>query len=279
MATSATAPVTLHQIWQYHHAADFAAGVRLLDEHNPGAVTNLILDRLKKAAAPGKKPNRYELGKLSEALQKTRINPTPDPSPDASGRGDVEPSVANTATATAPNQPAISNQQSATNPQQTAPKPQTPGHPPSPSTSPLPVGEGQGVGLNAPIVSSPLAKSLHKRHDHVHALLTAAKTDEERAKYAKEIMEDIVPALDAEYDRLRAGVQAEPVAVHPGSIPGTILSTGDARTFKKLQSVRSRISTLKGKIKTEKNPDRKAKLQQELEDKTTEKERLENELA
>lgn len=260
---------TLLHIWQYHHASDFAAGVRLLAEHNPGAVTNLILDRLKKAAAPGQKPNRYEVGKLTEALQKTVMGAGTQP-PVTPGKPNESAPVA------------------------------TPQPEPVPAP-PLRTGEVSGEVLqkawdawnrgqdgaregNTP--TSDRARALHKAHSRAHALMSAAKTDEERAQYAREIMEDILPALDAEYDRLRAEAAAKErgeteasTATEPDAPTGPILNAADTRTFKKLQSVRSRISTLKGKIKSEKDPAKKAKWQKELQDKTAERDRLEKELA
>src|SRR5690606_3420966 len=65
---------TLYHLWQCDHAGDFAAGVRLLVAHCPGAVTSKILSKLQHLAATGRAPDGYMRGKLEAAL---RGNPTP----------------------------------------------------------------------------------------------------------------------------------------------------------------------------------------------------------
>lgn len=274
---------TLLQIWEHHYAANFAAGVALLLEHKPDAVTKRTLWRLQQLAATGGYVNRYEMGKLTEALQRVVINPTPGPSPirrgdatatvEAAVVGTVEAdvksntkfTVENTAKPTVEQSTETSTEQSTVN-----------------STSPLPSGEGLGVGSNPESLTSDTAKALHKRQSHLHALLTAATTDAERARISKEIMEDIAPALDVEYDRLRAlksgAVTEPPPAAEPASAPS--LTKGNAADFKKLQSVRSRISRLKNElIPAAKDAKRKTKLEKELSDKIQERERLEKMLA
>ncbi len=139
-------------------------------------------------------------------------------------------------------------------------------------------------------MTSPLAKALHKEHGHLHALLVAATTDADRARYAREIMERIVPALDAEYDRLRSNPTADPspegrggafVPVLAGTDAGlghSTLPRGEGSAvglLRKLASLRSRISTLRKRLSTETDAARRAKLEAELEAKTAEKERLE----
>lgn len=142
--------------------------------------------------------------------------------------------------------------------------PPVPVPPPAPHPSPL---------------TSDKAIALHKEHAHVHALMVAATTDEERAEHARDIMERIIPALDAEYDRLRAA-QSPGDFKSPGDSEAVpVVAPKPAADFKKLQSLRSRISTLRKKIPLEKDPKRKAKLEQELSDKITERERLDAELA
>jgi len=238
---------TLHDIWQHHYDSDFAAGVRLLVEHNPGSVTSNILRRLQELAfTPGSYVGEYEKGKLRNALQGTVVD-TPTPAIPPTGGEFVE----TTATEKAPGTRAIA------------------------VMPPLHSGDGKGL-------TSELAVALHKEHSHVHALLVSATTDEQRAEYSRDIMERIIPALDAEYDRLRAESKREMTpndAMPNDESPAPILTAGDARAFKKLQSVRSRISTLRKKIPQEKDPKRKLKLEQELEEKLAEKERLEAELA
>lgn len=232
---------TLHDIWQHHYDSDFAAGVRLLVEHNPGAVTKQILTRLRMLASGADYIGEYERGKLAYALHLTLLPADLDaPQP-------VREKI---------------------------------------SANPPAAQQEVRVTTDAPDekLRSDLAIALHKEHSHVHALLVAATTDEQRAEYARDIKERIIPALDAEYDRLReaaksgADLKSRPDA-EDNTTPGPILTAGDARAFKKLQSVRSRISTLRKKIPTEKDPKRKLKLEQELETKLAEKERLENELS
>lgn len=223
---------TLFDTWKRDHASDFAAGVRLLTAHNPGAVTRAILSRLQTLATTGDYVGRYEWGKLEYALQRS-------PSPETA------PSLI------------------VTRPQAAVPVPEQ-------------VQQQHGSAM-----TSDRAKELHKEHAHVHALMVSATTDAERAKYAADIMQRIIPALDAEYDRLRALEQVlqgmEEADQHAPTRP--ILNKSDASAFKKLQSVRSRISTLRKKLQKEKDPDKKARWERELEAKITERERLENELS
>lgn len=124
-------------------------------------------------------------------------------------------------------------------------------------------------------VTSEKAKNLHKKHGHEHALMVTAKTDEARAEHATTIMEEIVPQLDAEYDRLRSANDESPLEGGKGG-DGTapILNSDDFAALKKLQSVRARISTLKGKIKKEKDPARQKDLEQQLTEKEAERDRL-----
>ncbi len=156
----------------------------------------------------------------------------------------------------------------------------TPASPPTPSPGErggegasrggvTPLSPGEGVGGEA-------AKALHKRHAHTHALMVTADTDEARAGYAREIMQEIVPDLDAEYDRLRAGdtppLEGQGEAIRP------ILNAHAAATLEKLLSVRSRISNLRGKLKREKDPGKRAKLESELNKKIAERDALQQKL-
>lgn len=125
--------------------------------------------------------------------------------------------------------------------------------------------------------TSDRAKALHKEHAHAHALLVTAETDAARAEKAREIMEKIIPALDAEYDRLRAGDSPDPEA-ETVEIGRPILNTAAAATLEKLLSVRSRISTLRSKVNKEKDPAKKAKWEAELDKKIAERDRLQREL-
>lgn len=247
---------TLLDTWKKDHASDFAAGVRLLIAHKPDAVTKNILSRFQKLIATGIKPNKYEVGKLYDALLKIS-NPVGMPS----------------ASAPATNTPSSTPQEAAPAPaaeQQSAPPVSLP-VPPLPSDS-------------DPVLTSALAKSLHKEHAHIHALMVSATTDADRARYAKDIIERIIPALDREYDRLRATASGtEPAAQEENEMnttPGPILNSTDMANFKRLQSVRSRISRLKNElIPQADDAKRKAKLEKELAEKLAEKEKLEAALA
>lgn len=245
--------MTLYDIWQRDHTGDFAAGVALLVQHNPSAVTKGILVRFQTLAATGAYVGNYERGKLAYALQRSAAAGSPG-APPVDGR------------------PILSRSES--------------------SRSASPIEGGKGVEQTAPPPSAPDAKltsekaiALHKEHAHVHALMVAAPNETTRAELARQIMDHIIPALNEEYDRLRAA--PSPLEGGQGGENGEVDNTGiapilnanSAADFKKLQSVRSRISTLRGKIKKEKDPKKKAKREQELETKIAERERLENELS
>lgn len=227
---------TLLHIWQTRYHSDFAAGVRLLTEHNPGAVTRSILARLQTLAATGDYVGRYEQGKLEYALHNTRLDADESAFSEKTGKAEAPRAV---------------------------PTPEQVQQQHDPAT-----------------LTSDRAKGLHKEHAHVHALMVAATTDEERGRYAADIMQRIIPALDAEYDRLRAeaSAKASPTGTDGDAPIAPILNATDARAFKKLQSVRSRISTLRKKIAEEKDRDKKAKWQRELEKKEVERDRLQTEL-
>lgn len=113
------------------------------------------------------------------------------------------------------------------------------------------------------------AKSLHKQHGHVHAQMALAHTDKERGDHAKNIMENIVPELDAEYAKLRGEGAEDPVS-----------ETKVTNTLRQLNSVRTRIARLRNHlIPKEKNKARLAILEAELVEKIAIKEKLEAELA
>ena len=244
------------QTWQQQHGSDFAEGVALLIEHKPDAVTKNILSRFQKLIATGIKPNKYEIGKLSDALLKIS---NPIAAPSASAPATEPPS---------------------STPQEAAPSPvaeQQSGQPAAIPVPPLPQDSDQ-------VLTSDLAKSFHKEHAHIHALMVSATTDADRARYAKDIIERIIPALDREYDRLRATASGtEPAAQEENEMntsPGPILNSTDMANFKRLQSVRSRISRLKNElIPQADDAKRKAKLEKELAEKLAEKEKLEAALA
>lgn len=128
------------------------------------------------------------------------------------------------------------------------------------------------------VAATDRTRALHKLHSHHHALMVAATTDEERGEHARKIMREILPELDAEYDRIRAGATAEPPPKTVEREQGPVLNT--MQMMKRLASVRTRIARLKNHLIPE-APDKKrrAQLEKELTEKTAEKERLENELA
>lgn len=210
---------TLYQIWQYVYARDFAKGVHLLITHNSKAVTQNILSRLQQFVATGAAPGDYEIGKLSDALQKTIIE-------------EKFPSEINLTT-----------------------------------TDPL---VPRVVTTTATPATTPAAKSLHKRHAHVHAEMVNAITDAARAEKANEIMTDIIPALDREYDALKDH--------HPDVEPSQEQVADNVAKLRKLTNVRTRISRLRGLILAEPDGPRLTKLREELAQKLTIRDELEAEL-
>ncbi len=136
-------------------------------------------------------------------------------------------------------------------------------HPTLPSIS----GEGSGVGL-----TSDRAKELHKLHSHHHTLMVTAQDDATRAEHATAIMEDIIPNLDEEYARLKGHGAASPTEAGKGGDDGVA-------KMRRLQSLRTRIGQLNNKLKKPKDLKQKHKYENELAEKTAEKERLESELS
>lgn len=221
--------MTLHDIWQERHHSDFATGVQLLRQHNPGAVTKSIMLRLLQVVTAGQKPTDYELGKLSNALGKTAI---PD---------DATPPVSTTITI-APGQTGAVRETITFKPEQ-------------------------------PRFTSLKAKAMHKEHAHEHAQLVTAADDTQRAGHAAKIMEDIIPALDNEYDRLRAGDADDDI---PTDMPPP---PSGAAMLRELHSIRTRIARIKKLLKAPNDAARRAELETELETKLNRKAELENELA
>lgn len=259
-AIDSTPTTNLYQIWEHHYASDFAAGVTLLDRHNPGAVTRKIMEDMRRCISKGYQPNRYLVGKLSDALQATIVNTT-----------SAEPIAPPVLTATVTPAPADE-------------PPTTPGA----MDTPLPRlrEEGAGGGVDSPAdpqlitLTSPRAKELHKIVGYHHALMSNAATDEERALHAEQVLE-AQRMLDAEYDRLRAiGTAVEGMA-EADQVPGIapILNEKSAADLKKLNSIRSRISKINKELPKANTDKRRAELEKELKEKTAEKERLEKLLA
>lgn len=123
------------------------------------------------------------------------------------------------------------------------------------------------VATTGDVKATPETIALHKRHSHHHALMVAAKDDDERAFHATIIMEDILPELDRLYD-LQRGVE---MTEKPTNVENPVI--GD--NYKKLHTIRTRISTLKREIPKAKTIERKAELTKQLEEKEAEKNRLE----
>jgi hypothetical protein len=90
------------------------------------------------------------------------------------------------------------------------------------------------------------ARMLHKRHSLVHAQLLPAPDEKARLKLAEEIMEDILPQLDEIYDSIRAW-EKDGVAPAPGVANDVVKET--VEKMKRVQSLESRLSRLKGLIK------------------------------
>ena len=110
-------------------------------------------------------------------------------------------------------------------------------------------------------LSSPTAIKLHKEHSYLHALMVAAKNDRERGRLAKKIMEEIIPALDREYDRLRAGASL-PADTEPSAETPAMTAVD---MIKRQNSLRARTSRLRNHmIPNAPNLARKQELEAEL---------------
>lgn len=118
------------------------------------------------------------------------------------------------------------------------------------------------------------AKSLHKTHALIHARMVDAIADEDRFAFASQIMEDIVPSLDAIYDKIRAWQDT-------GELPPATIANRDRYIIEKMlrrNSLKSRISRLTAML-TKKMPDQeKMKLEKELLEKEVELKEIEVEL-
>lgn len=221
--------MTLYEHWHATPPASFRQGVELLLQHCPDRVTKSILIQLQSAAFGGKAPDGYLKGKLCAALQNTEyLGPV---------REELQAGPAGTVTIT--------------------------------TGTHL---ETEGVVLTtmpappAGVLTSELAKQLHKEQAHHHALMQAADTDEDRARHAREIMWRIIPALDAEYDRLRSGNLATSAAA----------PAQDATpTLRRLQSLRTRIARISNQLLPAcTDTDRRVQLEAELKEKRAQAEAI-----
>jgi hypothetical protein len=124
------------------------------------------------------------------------------------------------------------------------------------------------------------AKRLHKEHAHYHALLLTATTDAARADHAHIIMSDIIPALDAYYDNLRAGSPDTPITDDFDPIPITGGALGGVDTIRRLNSLRTRVSKITRQLlPAAPTVARRAELEKELEQKRAEIARIEADIA
>jgi hypothetical protein len=87
-------------------------------------------------------------------------------------------------------------------------------------------------------------------------MLTMASDDKQRGQIAREILERIIPALDAEYDRIR-----EEEAMEPGEF--------DRKTKRIKESIRIRLIQIRKELQTARGR-RKLELQKMLEIKQAE---------
>lgn len=206
---------------------DFAAGVALLLAQGRHLVTARILVQIQQAALTGQ-PGEYLVGKLTDALAKL-------PAPVASVGNSVSVSGI----------PSIDSSRATI-------------HLDGPTAEPAPQG-GTRLPAAGPLRDEGLR--LHRRHSAAHALMARPDaTDAERAELAREIMLDIMPALDALYDRIRAGKTDLP--------PTSPLEQENNLT--RLLSLRTRVSRLRNKLIPAATGERLAQLEQELAEKLAE---------
>ena len=108
--------------------------------------------------------------------------------------------------------------------------------------------------------------------------MVAADTVEDRAEHAREIMERIIPTLDAYYDRQRNGTpeaESDPATAYNFKYQvNGMASVVEINPTRKLHSIRTRISKLKKLIPDAPTLARKTQLEAELEDKLAEENRL-----
>lgn len=238
--------MTLLNIWQYHYAEDFAAGVKLLVDHDGlKYLTKQTATRLKMLAASGGSVDAYNRGKLESALNKVLIVDS------------IEITTSK-------------------DPSYGPPIWLTPGNPAFAAFKAFNEAIDEHVESNPPnTLTSPLAKELHKEHAHFHALMVSADTDAERALQAEKVLE-INRQLDAEYDRLRAGNQPD---IPESSKAARSDGKTEADQLRQLHSLRTRVSKLKNKLIPKANGPRLAELEKELEIKLADIKRIENDLA
>jgi len=86
------------------------------------------------------------------------------------------------------------------------------------------------------------AKAFHKEHGYVHEQMRSAKTDADRLTHAKNIMEVIIPSLDAIY-------QGKPLPKSTGTTASIPEELTELQISKKIDLLVSQISKCRAKIK------------------------------
>jgi len=111
---------------------------------------------------------------------------------------------------------------------------------------------------------------LHKRHSHLHALLTAATTDNARYELAAEIMERVIPPLDRTYDQIREWQRT-------GTLPSTATVAANGTTspdgaalMKRLHSLRAQRSRLRKELAAAKTDSERVAKAEEIQKRETE---------
>lgn len=246
--------MTLLNIWQYHYACNFAAGVKLLTDHDGWKhLTKQTALRLKTLAASGDPVDKYNLGKLELALNKVPLTLELKETPDLHQllaevkTGRVEPKIRT-----------ITFKHFSE----------------SEDLADFITGTDQEPSNNKPAVTSAAAKELHKEHAHFHALMVSATTDAERALHAEKVL-DVSVQLDHEYDRIRGKAPSDPEA-ETKDAPERQTEDGQLR---RLQSLRSRCARIKNKLIPKASGPRLAALEKELEIKQADIRRIEDNLA
>lgn len=105
------------------------------------------------------------------------------------------------------------------------------------------------------------ARILHQSQNLAHAKLKAATTDEDRLPLAKEIMEQIVPALDAVYEHIRNWEQHAILPPMPGADE---IVRDTVQKFKRRESLRTTITRTARMLNGIEDKDEAQQLKQQL---------------
>ena len=139
---------------------------------------------------------------------------------------------------------------------------------PSPNATPITESGKKIVYITKPANEEPKAilslrekaRQLHKRHDAKNAELRHAKDDQTRYAISYEIMEIIIPALDELYDKIRHFESTGETITQPvNSIKKNIIEM-----FKRRDTLKPRISKIKGILKKPLDDARRQELNKEL---------------